>query len=181
MTPSKCPAIRSYAASGIDFHSLHDVFFEGPLSVRSDAFRTGEGALVLVPGVIGSPGTHWVYARIDTGFSVEELPSSFLMTLPLELCERPNGYNSPSILYEKGYSGPLLAAIASAGMAELKVHDPIAHFVPLVEDRELQVRVIDRPIVHADFEGLLQQNWARWIYRGSFNPNQLWTIDHNDI
>ena len=174
MSPDRCPAIRSAANLGVELLAAYGVSFAGPRELRSEVLRTGSGGTVFLPGVIGDPNSERIYARIDSGFSVSDLPCSLLATLPLSLSTRAAGFSAPTVLYKSGYSGPILAPLSSIEMSRILVGDPILHLGPLTEYPVTFEEGIEET-VHENFEGLLYVGWRSWVHRGSVTPEEIWS------
>ena len=173
ISPSRCPAIRDAGELGIvvaspcniRIGSKHDAFVQ----VLGDSL----GNRCFVPGVIGDPKSRRAYARVDTGYSFTELPCQVLSLPPLQFLHRETLVFGPTVLYPVGYSGPVLAALASNRLTEIKKGEPLVQLTPLAPASFIAA-VADGEIEHPGFSGLLRRDWKTWTRLGSASPEQLW-------
>ena len=68
MRPNLCPAIRDANVKGVLMSALHDISFDGLDSFDVRLGTTELNEVLVVPGVIGSPDSTILFAKVDTGF-----------------------------------------------------------------------------------------------------------------
>jgi hypothetical protein len=150
ISPSKCPAIRQAYELGCYINSPRQYDF------RNGAFKIKRYKItdkhLLDPGVIGDPTSNHLFARIDTGYSFENLEVDTLAT-PI-LAPRINvDFQIPPVVYPSGYTGPILAPVGSVKDVSIKEAQPILHLIPLSTDHRFEET--PREILHSNFEGLI--------------------------
>ena len=159
--PNGCPAIRSANQLGILLFTHHRLTFEGPRDFSLEIIAMEDQTLLCVPGVVGSLDSSLLFAKVDVGISVLKLPGPFLCTSVLDL-DASYGLIVPSVLYPKGFTGPLLVPVASRAECKLESGFPVAQFIPLSAASELTIRDLgNSPLAGEDdsFEGLLLPGW----------------------
>jgi hypothetical protein len=149
ITPSKCPAIRHAYNLGCYISSPSNYFFQNSNFIVNRYKLYDE--LFLDPGVIGTPDSNNFYARIDTGFSFNDLIIDVLAT-PILTPNMNNEFQIPPVVYPRGYTGPILAPIYSKNTLEIKASQPIVQLIPLGLNYEF--KVLSYEIKHKEFEGL---------------------------
>jgi len=162
MHPNICPAIRNANMKGVLMSALHDIDFDelGGFDVRLGS--NGDKAVLVVPGIIGSLNSDVLFAKVDTGFSVDDLPIQMLSIPVLDL-EFSLNLIVPGVIYPQGYSGPLFIAVASRVPIRIPASYPLTQLIALNE-RESEIVVNDRfELSKKDqlFEGLLCPGWPQ--------------------
>jgi hypothetical protein len=161
MHPNLCPAIRDANARGLLMSALHDLSFEGP-----DSFEVSLGCcegdeVLVVPGVIGSPDSTILFAKVDTGLSVDDLPIEWL-ALPLVNLEFSLNLIVPGVIYPKGYSGPLFVAVASRSKIRVPAGYPLSQLVA-IDGQEVELELsenLSSSRRDKNFQGLLCPGWC---------------------
>jgi hypothetical protein len=113
MHPNLCPAIRDANVRGRLLTALHDIDFDGPDNFDVRVGPMGTNEVMVIPGVIGSPESTILFAKVDTGFSVDDLSVEWL-SLPVLNLEFSLDLIVPGVIYPKGCCGPLFVAVAAA-------------------------------------------------------------------
>lgn len=183
ISPANCPAIRAATRLGIEILSPIEVKFDNSKSFNVTRAWTQENELILIPGIIGDPRSRRTYARIDSGFSILDSNVPFLTTLPTSLVDHPLGYAQPNVLYEVGYSGPLLVPLSATLPATISFGDPICQLLPLVEEKVDVVVDEDSTLtlIHPEFEGLLNRDWPNGVRFGrTVKPMDIWMGTEGD-
>jgi hypothetical protein len=157
-----------------------DLRFESAINFQILDCRTQDGDQLLIPGVIGGPDSERNYARIDSGFSIENLQVPFITTLTTSLVDDSSGFCQPTVYYEVGYSGPLLIPLSSTLQSEISTGMPISHLIPLSVD-DVLISIIEKPDpmpCHSDFEGLLGHDWPSGaLIISSKSSREIWGLD----
>jgi hypothetical protein len=169
MHPNNCPAIRDANRLGLTLGALHELAFDGPDDFDVRVGVNASGSLLVTPGVIGSPDSSILFAKIDTGLSVDDLPCDWL-SLPVLNLEYSIGLITPSILYPKGYCGPLFIAVAARHKAMVSAGYPLTQLVPL-DGREIGFELsatLATSKRDAVFEGLLAPGWQEILKNGKY-------------
>ena len=150
ITPSKCPAIRQAYKLGCYINSPRQYDFRnGIFNIKR--YKITDKYL-LDPGVIGDPSSNNLYARIDTGYSFQNLEIDILAT-PILAPLINFDFQIPPVVYPKGYTGPILAPVSSRKNITIKESQPILHLIPLSINHRFEV--ISKEINHSNFEGLI--------------------------
>ena len=149
ITPSKCPAIRHAYNLGCYISSPSNYSFQNSNFIVN-RYKLND-VLFLDPGIIGTPDSNNFYARIDTGFSFDDLIIDVLAT-PILTPNLNNEFQIPPVVYPKGYKGPILAPVYSKNTIEIKASQPILQLIPLGLNYEFKVFLNE--IKHEGFEGL---------------------------
>lgn len=150
ITPSKCPAIKKAYNLGCYVNSPNQYDFkDGLFNIKR--FKIMD-KYVLDPGVIGDPNSNILFARIDTGFSFQNLEIDILAT-PILAPLINDDFQIPPVVYPKEYSGPILAPVCSRKDVSIKKCQPILHLIPLATG--YQFEVVNKEIIHSNFEGLM--------------------------
>jgi len=150
IAPSKCPAIHNAYTRGTFISSPRDYTFEGN-SFLIHKYKTLQNEIIIDPGIIGVKESNHIYARIDVGFSFLNLPCDILAT-PILATYFNQNLQIPSVIYNKGYNGPILAPISSLKSCHIKKGHPILQLIPLTENYTFDVEI--QNIKHENFEGL---------------------------
>jgi hypothetical protein len=167
MHPNNCPAIRDANRLGLMLGALHDVALDGPDDFDVRVGMNASGSLLVTPGVIGSPDSSILFAKIDTGLSVDDLPFDWL-ALPVLNLEHSKGLIVPSVLYPKGYCGPLFIAVAARHKVTVGAGYPLTQLVPL-DGREVSFQLsatLGASKRDDAFEGLLTPGWKEILRTG---------------
>jgi hypothetical protein len=180
IAPGRCPAIQQASRLGVEIISPIDLQFHNAQSFEVSEFLDPEGRRLLVPGLIGDPEAKRNYARIDSGFSIEDNQIPFLTVLPTSLADDVSGYSQPTVYYGVGYSGPILIALSSTLPAVISSGVPISHLVPL-SDEPVSVVVLNEDTLgvgHPEFEGLLPWEWPEGVELvKSGVPKSVWGVE----
>lgn len=156
ITPSKCPAIRQAYNLGCYVNSPRQYDFNnGIFNIKRYKIMD---TFLLDPGVIGDPSSKNLFARIDTGYSFQNLVIDVLAT-PILAPLINNDFQIPPVVYPKGYTGPILAPISSLKSITIDECQPILHLIPLSIDYKFEV--INLEIIHSNFEGLIYDSIIR--------------------
>ena len=170
IAPSRCPAINKAYNRGVFILSPKDYYFKKNYFVVNE-YKSLLGHKILDPGIIGTPDSNHIYARIDLGFSFENIPCDILAT-PILASYFNNQFEIPAVIYNKGYTGPILAPISCELNKKLIKGTPILQLNPLVE--EFSFKIINKFIDHAGFEGLFNfENELNLTFIKTFNSNKL--------
>lgn len=159
--PNACPAIRGANHLGILFFTHHPLSFEGPRDFFIDIIALTDQTFLSVPGIMGSLDSTVLFAKVDVGISVLDLPCPFLCTPALDI-EASSGFIVPSVLYPKGFTGPIFIPVASRSPCEIAIGYPLAQFIPLSEAQDLELKAEKGPPSTGagdQFEGLLLSDW----------------------
>jgi hypothetical protein len=156
--PENCPAIRKFFSLGvlifspIEFLIINKFRFE--VIVRSNS----QGNKLLIPGIIGAPGSPKFYARIDTGFSFDKLETPVIAIK----CQNHNAelanLEIPPTYYPLGYTGPILAPISASKPTMITKNHPLLQLIEL-DSSGRKFDMLDQKITHPTFEGLLYDNY----------------------
>jgi hypothetical protein len=160
MHPNLCPAIRDANVRGLLLTALHDLDFDGPDGFEVRVGSVGGDEILVVPGVIGSPDSEILFAKVDTGFSVDDLPIEWLSTPVLNL-EFSLDLIVPGVVYPKGYCGPLFVAVAARKKVRIPAGYPLTQLIA-VDGGEPALEVggrLRRSRADEDFQGLLRPGW----------------------
>lgn len=150
ITPSKCPAIRQAYNLGCYVNSPRQYDFNnGIFNIKRYKIKD---TYLLDPGVIGDPSSKNLFARIDTGYSFQNLDIDVLAT-PILAPLINDDFQIPPVVYPKGYTGPILAPISSRKNISIKEFQPILHLIPLSLNHRFEV--VNTEISHTNFEGLI--------------------------
>jgi len=170
VTPSRCPAINKAYNRGIFILNPKDYYFKEKYFIVNE-YSSLSGKKILDPGIIGTPDSNHIYARIDLGFSFENIPCDILAT-PILASYFNNNFEIPAVIYNKGYSGPILAPVSCEFDKILFKGTPILQLNPLVE--EFSFKVIIKNIDHVGFEGLFNfGNEDKFSLSKNFHSNNL--------
>ncbi|WP_145051785.1 hypothetical protein [Lignipirellula cremea] len=167
MHPNICPAIKKANMKGVLLSALHDIKFDGPESFDVRLGSTGQNTVLVVPGVIGSPNSTVLFAKLDTGFSVDELPVEIL-SLPILDLEFSMNLIVPGVIYPKGYCGPLFIAVAARKAMCVQAGYPLTQLVAL-NHQDLEITVSPHLATSSHdqrFEGLLHPGWQDILKHG---------------
>jgi hypothetical protein len=160
--PNACPAIRSANHLGVLFFTHHSLSFEGPRDFFLDIIALADQTFLTVPGVMGSYDSTVLFAKVDVGISVLDLPCPFLCTPTLDI-EASSGFIVPSVLYPKGFTGPIFIPVASRSPCAIGIGYPLAQLIPLSEAQDLELKAENGPrstVADDQFEGLLLSGWS---------------------
>jgi hypothetical protein len=160
MHPNLCPAIRDANVRGLLLCASHDLNFDGPDSFDVRVGLMGDDEVLVVPGVIGSPDSTILFAKVDTGFSVDDLPVEWL-SLPVLNLEFSLDLIVPGVIYPKGYCGPLFVAVAARTQVRIPAGYPLTQLIA-IDGREPALEIsgtLRRSRADADFQGLLRPGW----------------------
>jgi len=150
ITPSKCPAIRQAYNLGCYINSPSQYNFKnGIFDVKRYKILD---KYLLDPGIIGDPSSKNLFARIDTGYSFQNLDIDVLAT-PILAPLINDDFQIPPVVYPKGYTGPILAPVSSRKNNIIKEMQPILHLIPL--SLEYTFEEINQELIHSNFEGLI--------------------------
>jgi hypothetical protein len=150
ITPSKCPAIRQAYNLGCYVNSPRQYDFNnGIFNIKRYKIID---TYLFDPGVIGDPSSKNLFARIDTGYSFQNLEIDVLAT-PILAPLINDDFQIPPVVYPKGYTGPILAPISSRKNISIKEFQPILHLIPLSLNHRFEV--VNEEISHTNFEGLI--------------------------
>lgn len=160
MHPNLCPAIRDANVRGLLLTALHDINFDGPDSFDVRVGPIGTNEVMIVPGIIGSPDSSILFAKVDTGFSVDDLPVEWL-SLPVLNLEFSLDLIVPGVIYPKGYCGPLFVAVAARTQVRIPAGYPITQLIAIGGlDPALEISGTLRcSRIDEDFQGLLRPGW----------------------
>lgn len=160
MHPNICPAIRNANIKGFLISGLHDIQFYGPNSFDVWINSDSANRVAVVPGIIGSYDSNILFAKVDTGFSVDNLPVEWL-SLPVLNIEFSLNLIVPGVIYPKGYSGPLFVAVAARTQVRIPSGYPLAQLVT-IDNQEVEVEISETISFSSNdckFQGLLHPGW----------------------
>ena len=159
--------------------ALHHINFDGPDSFDVRLGLMGANEVLVVPGIIGSPDSTILFAKVDTGFSVDDLPLEWL-SLPVLNLEFSLNLIVPGVIYPKGYCGPLFVAVAARTPSTSPLGHPLTQLVaidgknrPLKSVNSLLAQTTDK-----NFQGLLCVGWrdVEQTGTGSSRHSDAWTV-----
>jgi hypothetical protein len=172
--PELCPSIRDYHSTGWMISTPVNVHFQGEREFKVNKYIDENKKKFLVPGVIGDRDSKKLYARIDTGFSLENL-SVPMMALK---CQYENdffgNFEIAPVVYPKQYTGPILIAAYGKNCFELAADQFILHLMPLSET--VMTHRIEDNFMHPEvrFEGLLRDGWeGKCTHAGEFSSEDI--------
>lgn len=160
MHPNVCPSIRNANMLGLLIPALHELTFDGPDSFDVRLGLAGADDVFVVPGVIGSPDSTILFAKVDTGLSVDDLPVEWL-SLPVLNLEFSLNLIVPGVIYPKGYCGPLFVAVAARTQVRVPAGYPLTQLVA-IDGQEVEVEVSESLSFSrqdSKFQGLLRPGW----------------------
>jgi len=163
--PNACPAIKSANRLGVLLFTHHPLSLQGPRDFSVELIALADQTLLSIPGIMGSLDSTVLFAKVDVGISVWNLPCAFLCTSALDI-EASQGLIMPSVLYSKGFTGPLFVPVAAHSPCEIGSGYPLAQLIPLSETPDLVLKPVAASLYPGDggqFEGLLCSGWS--------NPN----------
>ena len=191
--PNECPAIRSANQLGVLLFTHHPLIFEGPKDFFLDIAALADKSFLCVPGVVGSLDSTLLFAKVDIGISVVDLPCPFLCTPVLDL-DASYGLIVPSVHYPQGFTGPLFVPVAARSECELASGFPVAQLIALSAVSDLALQALDNTLLAGDgsrFEGLLLPGWNNPDYprkrirasrflelTATYTETELWRIFH---
>ena len=120
----------------------------------------GANDVLVVPGVIGSPDSTILFAKVDTGFSVDDLPVEWL-SLPVMNLEFSLNLIMPGVIFPKGYCGPIFVAVAARTPVFVAAGYPLTQLVA-IDGQEVDLELIDTLSSSrrdSNFQGLLRPGW----------------------
>jgi len=167
MHPNVCPAIKEANNKGLFLSSTYEIEFDGPSNFNVLLGLNNQREVFVLPGIIGSPDSTILFAKVDTGFSVENLPVDLLSTPVLDI-EFSLNLIVPGVMYPKGYSGPIFIAVASRTKTSVPVGYPLAQFIVLSEEvAYISISEgLEKSSQDKRFEGLLQPGWQSFRENG---------------
>ena len=160
MHPNRCPAIRAANLSGFLLHALHELIFDGPDSFDVKMGIGDVNQVLIVPGIIGSPDSTILFAKVDTGLSVDDLPVE-LVSLPVLNLEFSLNLIVPSVIYPKGYCGPLFVALAARTHLRIPIGYPLTQLIA-IDGQSVEIGIsenISSSRRDHEFQGLLETSW----------------------
>ena len=140
--------------------ALHDLTFDGPDSFDVRLGPGGADDVLVVPGIIGSPDSTILFAKVDTGLSVDDLPIEWL-SLPVLNLEFSLDLIVPGVIYPKGYCGPLFVAVAARSQVRVPAGYPLTQLVA-IGDQEVELelsKTLSSSRRDRNFQGLLRPGW----------------------
>jgi hypothetical protein len=162
--PELCPAIRQFYCLGVYVYSPIDFRFHDRFTFDVEVMENQEGHRILMPGVIGAPGSPAFYARIDTGFSFGNLSYPVIGILNQHQSLDFGPAKLSPVVYPVGYTGPILIPLTSPDPFEVSRNMPLLHLISMGELNS-PPEVVDRHILHPKFEGLLYEDSFRTYRR----------------
>ena len=160
MHPNVCPSIRNANVLGLLISALHELTFDGPDSFDVRLGPSGADDVLVVPGVIGSPDSTILFAKVDTGLSVDDLPVEWL-SLPVLNLEFSLNLIVPGVIYPKGYCGPLFVAVAARTQVRVPAGYPLSQLVT-IDGQEVELELsetLSSSRRDHNFQGLLRPGW----------------------
>jgi hypothetical protein len=172
--PELCPAIRDFQSLGWGVSPPVNVVFRNERSFDVEKYSDEEGNKFLVPGVIGDKVSKRLYARIDTGFSMINLPVPILALKCQNQHEHFRKFEIAPVVYPRGYSGPVLIAASANEPCLLRENEYVLQMIPMIFDESSLVIRDDSKYLEKGFEGLFKDHWDR-IYKplGRFDSRQI--------
>ena len=159
ISPQLCPAIRDFHSTGLRIYSPVEINFRSKRDFDVDFYR-GEGDdYFLVPGVIGDKRSQRLYARVDTGYSIQTESTPFLAIKCQDEDDFYSNFEVAPVIYQAGYSGPILIAVSSTQEFKLSSTKPILHLLPLNPTRTNFDLIEDYNYKEPKFEGIFSNNW----------------------
>jgi len=156
--PELCPAIRAFHCQGWVIATPVELEFQGSRRFRVHKFKDQSGGLFLSPGVIGTPETERLYARVDTGISITQSPVP-LLAIRLQDAKFPFPcLHVPATLYPPGYVGPILIPMSSDIGLVVPAGALILHVIPQYPDA-VDAVIEEADVKHEEFEGLYDFGW----------------------
>ncbi len=156
--PELCPAIRAFDRLGIYIGTPYGVNFHGNHNFDVEIYKNALGANLLCPGVIGSPQSDMLYARIDSGLSVVDLRSP-LVAISIQNSIHGNScLRIPPAVYPVSYTGPILIPVGANSAIHVPRGEFLIHLFALSSDGG-EFRIVPSSIAHDKFEGLLTREW----------------------
>ncbi len=172
ITPSKCPAIKQAYNLGCYIGSPNDYHFDNSSFIVKRYNLNNK--IILDPGIIGTPDSNNLYARIDTGFSFSKLNINILAT-PILTPTMNLEFQIPPVVYPKGYTGPILAPVFSQNKFILKTSQPIIQLIPLGSNYEFEIQNLE--IKHENFEGLFYDSeFGNLVFIDKFNCTEQFNL-----
>lgn len=158
LRPELCPAVKDFHSSGFLIYSPFEIKIQSKFSFNVAVYTNIDEQKLLVPGIIGTPGSPRFYARVDTGFSLLNSECEIL-SIPNLLCDEVRQtLIIPPVIYPAGYTGPILIAVSADQPFQIDTTLPLLHLIPL--SREISsVKVEDTDVRHTSFEGLIYKDF----------------------
>lgn len=157
--PELCPAIRDFHSRGWFVGSPIQLTLYNAREFDVEKRRSIEGKLFLSPGVIGDPDTKRLFARVDTGLSVKDLPVALMAIKKQSQDWIYESLVIPPVIYPKGYTGPILIAVSSNDYKSIPINEPLVHLIPMIDGVDIDADLSDEYISHERFEGLYSKSW----------------------
>lgn len=159
--PELCPAIRDFHSVGWKIASPINIKFYNSRNFLVNSHFNDAGEKILVPGVIGDLQSKRLYARVDTGFSLKNIPFPLLAIKCQSESEYYDKFELAPVIYPKSYTGPILMAISANEEIELQKNEFILHVIPLNENNVVLTIEEDYDLVESNFEGLFINDWEK--------------------
>ena len=158
--PPLCPAIRDFYCRGWFLSSPIEVHFSSERMFSVSIYESAKDQkTLLLPGVIGDNKSKKLYARIDTGFSMQSSHMDVLAIKAQDESMQDECFGIAPVVYPAGYRGPILIAAYSNQEFTLEPNKPLLHCIPL-SSGPWQINVAD-DFQHKEdrFEGRLYHAW----------------------
>lgn len=172
ISPELCPAIRDFYSLGAYVFSPICLEIYDSHSFEVQVNENPEGERLLIPGIIGAPGSREYYARIDSGFSLVDLSSPVLGVITQLPSYDLSNIRMPPVVYPAGYSGPILMPVSCSTRFSVTRSAPLLHLIPL--DLDTRLEVIEEEVRHQGFEGLVYESEIRSFQR-------TWSVLSTDL
>lgn len=159
--PEFCPAIRDFYSRGWLVGTPIEINLYNSREFDVDKRSTPDGKLFLSPGIIGDPNADRLYARIDTGLSLKDLPVALMAIKRQSEDWKFKNIVIPPVIYPRGYSGPILIAVSSDHFETIPINEPLIHLIPMTEETHIEAELSNENISHEKFEGLYTISWEK--------------------